>query len=126
MYQTCHVLRSCVAMGGRPDGPAETLRDSVVPPRSGPWTRDWPHSPRAAPCSPWPPAESTKDAGRPGPEARTPFDGPPGMTRGETPVEGESDTGIALGAGPAGLTVTFGFGPELFERLGGERPSPAG
>ncbi|MCY0957768.1 Dyp-type peroxidase domain-containing protein [Streptomyces sp. H27-H5] len=33
---------------------------------------------------------------------------------------------MALGAGPAGLTVTFGFGPELFERLGGGRPSPAG
>ncbi|MFJ5809220.1 Dyp-type peroxidase domain-containing protein [Streptomyces sp. NPDC093093] len=112
------------------------------------------------------PAESTKDAGRPGPGARTPFHGAtqagiltrrrpyahlaaldllPGvdrplaagllrawsaaaerMTRRETPVEGESEPGIALGAGPTGLTVTFGFGPELFERLGGGRPSPAG
>lgn len=40
------------------------------------------------------------------------------MSRGETPVEGEADTGVALGAGPAALTVTFGFGPEFFERLG--------
>lgn len=35
------------------------------------------------------------------------------------------DTGEALGLPPAGLTLTFGFGPSLFERFGlaGRRPS---
>ncbi|MGW6410625.1 Dyp-type peroxidase [Streptomyces vinaceus] len=53
------------------------------------------------------------------------------MSRGEPPAApgpgadggsgdaGESgDTGVALGAGPASLTATFGFGAGLFDRLG--------
>ncbi|HSS73036.1 MAG TPA: iron uptake transporter deferrochelatase/peroxidase subunit [Gaiellaceae bacterium] len=52
------------------------------------------------------------------------------MTRGE-PVGGDAhrlappiDTGEALGLEPARLTVTFGFGQSLFERLGLEQPRP--
>ncbi|MCX4545205.1 Dyp-type peroxidase [Streptomyces sp. NBC_01565] len=40
------------------------------------------------------------------------------MTRGEPPAEGAADTGVALGAGPAALTVTFGLGPGFFDRTG--------
>ncbi|MFG2710850.1 Dyp-type peroxidase [Streptomyces goshikiensis] len=40
------------------------------------------------------------------------------MTRGEPPVDGAADTGVALGAGPAALTVTFGLGPGFFDRTG--------
>ncbi|MFC6512582.1 Dyp-type peroxidase [Streptomyces goshikiensis] len=40
------------------------------------------------------------------------------MTRGEPPVDGGADTGVALGAGPAALTVTFGLGPGFFDRAG--------
>lgn len=54
------------------------------------------------------------------------------MTRGEPAGTGNSDpylppddTGEATGLGPAGLTITVGFGPSLFDRrfgLAGERP----
>ncbi|GHE37478.1 Dyp-type peroxidase [Streptomyces vinaceus] len=47
------------------------------------------------------------------------------MSRGEPPAaacpgaDGDTgDTGVALGAGPASLTATFGFGAGLFDRLG--------
>ncbi|MFF3649141.1 Dyp-type peroxidase [Streptomyces sp. NPDC002181] len=44
------------------------------------------------------------------------------MSRGEPPAGGgpgaDGDTGTALGAGPAALTATFGFGAGLFDRLG--------
>lgn len=40
------------------------------------------------------------------------------MTRGESPGAAEADTGTALGAGPAGLTVTLAFGAGFFDRLG--------
>ncbi|MGW0898199.1 Dyp-type peroxidase, partial [Streptomyces goshikiensis] len=40
------------------------------------------------------------------------------MTRGEAPLDGGADTGVALGAGPAALTVTFGLGPGFFDRAG--------
>lgn len=38
---------------------------------------------------------------------------------------GQSDTGVALDAGPAGLTVTFGFGASFFDRtkLTAQRPA---
>ncbi|MER7414091.1 iron uptake transporter deferrochelatase/peroxidase subunit [Streptomyces cacaoi] len=40
------------------------------------------------------------------------------MMAGEPPHDGDSDTGIALDAGPASLTVTFGFGRSFFSRTG--------
>ncbi|MFK0046634.1 Dyp-type peroxidase [Streptomyces sp. NPDC090741] len=39
------------------------------------------------------------------------------MSVGEPPAGAGSDTGVALGAGPASLTATFGFGAGLFDRL---------
>ncbi|MFB0632068.1 Dyp-type peroxidase [Streptomyces sp. AB3(2024)] len=40
------------------------------------------------------------------------------MSRGEAPGDTAADTGVALGGGPASLTVTFGFGAGFFERVG--------
>ncbi|MFD8986364.1 Dyp-type peroxidase [Streptomyces sp. NPDC059564] len=40
------------------------------------------------------------------------------LSRGEPPGEADADTGVALGAGPASLTVTFGFGAGFFDRTG--------
>lgn len=46
--------------------------------------------------------------------------GPMPFARPEVPT----DSGIADGLGPARLTVTFGMGPSLFERIGRERDRP--
>ncbi|MFF9555051.1 iron uptake transporter deferrochelatase/peroxidase subunit [Streptomyces albus] len=40
------------------------------------------------------------------------------MMAGQPPRDGDQDTGIALDAGPASLTVTFGFGRSFFTRTG--------
>ncbi|MFB4316983.1 Dyp-type peroxidase [Actinomadura sp. 21ATH] len=48
---------------------------------------------------------------------------PPGPRPGAAP-DVPPDSGIADGLDPARLTVTFGFGPELFERIGRERARP--
>ncbi|MGI5350149.1 iron uptake transporter deferrochelatase/peroxidase subunit [Streptomyces sp. CA-250714] len=47
------------------------------------------------------------------------------MMAGEPPGDGERDTGIALDAGPASLTVTFGFGRTFFTRTGLKDRLPA-
>jgi deferrochelatase/peroxidase EfeB len=51
--------------------------------------------------------------------------GPVGPTQGAADVPPD-DTGEAIGLPPAGLTITFGFGPGLFTRFGleGRRPEP--
>ncbi|MEW2356210.1 Dyp-type peroxidase [Spirillospora sp. NPDC029432] len=48
---------------------------------------------------------------------------PPGPRPGAAP-EVPPDSGIADGLEPSRLTFTFGFGPELFERIGRERARP--
>jgi deferrochelatase/peroxidase EfeB len=58
----------------------------------------------------WTEAAATMTAGKPvGSGSVTGYDSPP------------TDTGEALGLPPAGLTLTFGFGPTLFERNGKDR-----
>ncbi len=50
--------------------------------------------------------------------------GPIGPTEGAADLPPD-DTGEAIGLPPAGLTVTFGFGPGFFERLGLDERRPA-
>lgn len=47
------------------------------------------------------------------------------LMAGEPVAAGGHDTGIALDAGPSGLTVTFGFGHSFFARTGLEKQRPA-
>jgi deferrochelatase/peroxidase EfeB len=58
----------------------------------------------------WTEAARTMTSGKPiGAGEPTPYDAPP------------ADTGEALGLPPSGLTLTFGFGPTLFEKDGVDR-----
>ena len=47
--------------------------------------------------------------------------GMPADALGDAPGAPPGDSGEALGLGPAGLTLTFGFGPELFMQQGKDR-----
>jgi deferrochelatase/peroxidase EfeB len=51
--------------------------------------------------------------------------GEPTVTENANPYAPPDDTGEALGLGPARLTLTFGFGPTLFDRFGLSAQRPA-